>query len=251
MGEFEGKTVLITGGSSGMGLATARRLTEAGARVVITGRSRERLDDAVKELDAGEQVLAVASDVASTADLDRVTGEIHERFGTLDGVFANAGIALFGRGADASESDFDQVIGANFKGVFFTVQKALPLLADGGSVVLNASWLVHRGMAFTPLYSASKAAVLSLARTLAADLAPRGIRINSVSPGYIRTPMFDGISPTEEAREMARSQVALGRLGTGEDVAEAVLFLLSAKASYITGQDLQVDGGLITSIPLG
>lgn len=251
MGEFEGKTVLITGGSSGIGLSTARRLTEAGARVVITGRSRERLDGAVKELDAGDQVLAIAADAASTADLDRVMSEARARFGALDGVFANAGIAVFGRGADASEDDFDQVIGTNLKGVFFTVQKALPLLADGGSVVLNASWLVHRGMAFTPLYSASKAAVLSLARTLAADLAPRGIRINSVSPGYIKTPMFEGISSTAEAQEGARSQVALGRLGTGEDVAGAVMFLLSGGAAYITGQDLRVDGGLITSIPLG
>jgi NAD(P)-dependent dehydrogenase (short-subunit alcohol dehydrogenase family) len=250
MSEFEGKAVLITGGSSGIGLATAQRLLDVGARVVITGRSRERLDDAVKELDAGDRVLDVAADVASTADLDRLLAEVQQRFGQLDGVFANAGIALFGRGGDAAESDFDQVMGTNLKGVFFTVQKALALLADGGSIVLSASWLVHRGMAFTPLYSASKAAVLSLARTLAADLAPRGIRINSVSPGYIKTPMFDGISSTEEMREAARSQVALGRLGRPEDVADAVLFLLSQKASYITGHDLLVDGGLIHSIPL-
>lgn len=250
MTEFVGKTFLITGGSSGIGLGTARRLIDAGARVVLAARDRERLDAAAKELGAGDRVLAVATDVADTAALDRLFTEIQNRFDGLDGVFANAGVALFGLAADVTEADFDTVIGANLKGVYFTVQKALPLLADGSAIVLNASWLVHRGMAFTPLYSASKAAVLSLARTLAAGLAGRGIRINSVSPGYIRTPMFDGISSTEEAREFARAQVALGRLGTPEDVAEAVLFLLSARSSYITGQDLLVDGGLIRSIPM-
>jgi NAD(P)-dependent dehydrogenase (short-subunit alcohol dehydrogenase family) len=251
MGEFEGRTVLITGGSSGIGLGTAKRLVEAGADVVLAARDGGRLDKAVKELDAEEHVLAVPADVADTGDLDRVVSAARDRFGRLDGVFANAGVAVFGRGADASEADFDQTVGVNLKGVFFTIQKALPLLADGGAIVVNASWLTHRGMAFTPLYSASKAAVQSLARTLAADLAPRGIRVNSVSPGFIQTPMFDGISPTEQAREGARGQVPLGRLGQPADVADAVLFLLSARASYVTGQDLLVDGGLIRSIPLG
>jgi NAD(P)-dependent dehydrogenase (short-subunit alcohol dehydrogenase family) len=251
MGEFEGKTVLITGGSSGIGLGTAQHMIEAGANVVLAARTSERLDTAVKELDAGDRVLGVTTDVSDTGDLDRLIATTKERYGSLDGVFANAGVAVFGRGADAAEADFDQVIGTNLKGVFFTIQKALPLLADGGAIVVNASWLTHRGMAFTPLYSASKAAVQSLARTLAADLAPRGIRINSISPGFIQTPMFDGISPTEEAREGARGQVPLGRLGQPGDIAEAVAFLLSDRASYITGQDLLVDGGLIHSIPLG
>ena len=250
MTEFEGKTVLITGGSSGIGLGTAQRLVSAGANVVIAGRDTGRLDTAVKTLDAGDQVLAVPADVAEVADIDRLIAAVQERFGTLDGVFANAGTAVFGLSAGVTEEDFDQLVGTNFKGVFFTVQKALPLMSEGGSVVMNASWLVHRGMAFTSVYSATKAAVLNLARTLAADLATRGIRINTVSPGYIKTPMFEGISSTEEMQEGARSQVALGRLGGSEDVADAVAFLLSARASYITGQDLLVDGGLIRSIPL-
>jgi NAD(P)-dependent dehydrogenase (short-subunit alcohol dehydrogenase family) len=251
MTEFAGKTVLITGGGSGIGLGTAQRLVDAGAQVVIAGRDGDRLDAAVKTLDAGDRVLAVPADVALLDDIDRLVTVIEERFGTLDGVFANAGTALFGLSGDVTEADFDQLIGTNLKGVFFTVQKALTLMGTGGSVVLNASWLVHRGMAFTPLYSASKAAVLNLARTLAADYALKGIRINSVSPGYIKTPMFEGISSTEEMQEGARSQVALGRLGTPEDVADAVAFLLSPRSSYITGQDLLVDGGLIRSIPLG
>lgn len=250
MTEFQGKTVLITGGGSGIGLGTAQRLVDAGANVVIAGRDADKLDTAEKQLDAGDQVLTVPTDVASLDELDRLFARIQERFGSLDGVFANAGIAVFGPIEAVTEDDFDQLVGVNLKGVFFTVQKALPLLTSGGSVVLNASWLTYRGMAFTPVYSATKAAVLNLTRTLASGLAGRGIRINSVSPGYIKTPMFEGISSTEEMQEGARSQVALGRLGLPEDIADAVTFLLSPQSSYITGQDLLVDGGLIRSIPL-
>jgi NAD(P)-dependent dehydrogenase (short-subunit alcohol dehydrogenase family) len=188
--------------------------------------------------------------VARTGDIDRLMRQVRQRFGRLDGVFANAGIGLFGRCAELTEADFDQLIGTNLKGVFFTVQKALPLLVDGGSVVLNASWTLHRGMAVASLYSASKAAVLNLARTLAADLGDRGIRVNSISPGYIVTPMFDAVTGSAEGRELARSQVVLGRLGQPDDIADVVLFLLSARASYVTGQDLVVDGGLTSSVPL-
>lgn len=250
MTEFEGKTVLITGGGSGMGLATARRLLDAQAKVVLAGRNSERLDAAVKELDSGDRVLAVPTDVARTDELDNLMTQIQKRFGRLDGVFANAGVAPFARSADVTEADFDHIIGINFKGAFFTVQKALPLLADGGAVVLNSSWLVHRGMAVTSVYAASKAAVLNLAHTLAADLAGRGIRVNSVSPGYVVTPMFEAIATTEEMRGALRGQVALGRLGEAADIADAVLFLLSPRAGYITGQELLIDGGLIRSIPL-
>ncbi|MFC4533262.1 SDR family NAD(P)-dependent oxidoreductase [Sphaerisporangium dianthi] len=250
MAEFTGKTVLITGGGSGMGLATARRLVEAGASVVLAGRGEDRLEAAVKDLDAGDRVLAVPADVSSTGDLDRLISRVRERFDGLDGVFANAGVAGFARSGDVTEDDFDALVGVNFKGVYFTIQKSLPLLRDGGSVVINGSWLTHRGLAFTSVYAATKAAVVNLARTLAPDLGVRGIRVNAISPGYIVTEMFESISTTEEAQEECRSHVALGRLGAAADVADAAYYLLSSRASYITGQELVVDGGLTTSVPL-
>ncbi|MQS06674.1 SDR family NAD(P)-dependent oxidoreductase [Streptomyces alkaliphilus] len=249
MTDFSSKTYLITGGGSGIGLATARRLLDEGANVVIVGRGADRLDAAVKELDSGDRVLAVTADVARPTDLDGVVERVRERFGELHGVFANAGIGLNARTADVTEEDFDRVVGTNFKGAFFTVQKALPLLAEGSSVVLNASWLVHRGMGPGSVYAASKAAVLNLPRTLAPDLADRGIRVNAVTPGHIRTEMFDAVAPVEEAREFFRGQVALGSLGTPRDIAETVLFLLSPRAAYITGQEFVVDGGLVGSVP--
>jgi NAD(P)-dependent dehydrogenase (short-subunit alcohol dehydrogenase family) len=249
MTDFDGKNVLVTGGGSGIGLATARLLVEAGARVVIAGRNADRLNTAVKALDADDRVLAVPTDVSRLADLDRLCAQVRERFGQLHGVFANAGIGLNARTADITEADFDQVVGTNFKGAFFTVQKALPLLAEDSSVVLNASWLVHRGMAMGSLYAASKAAVLSLAQTLAPDLAGQRIRVNTITPGHIRTEMFDGVTGNDQVREFFRGQVALGRLGRPEDIADVVLFLLSSRSSYITGQELVVDGGLVGSVP--
>lgn len=249
MAEFDGRTVLITGGGSGMGLATARRLVSAGARVVLAGRTLERLSVALKDLDAGERAIGVPADVRDDADLDRLMDVVERRCGGLDGVFANAGVALFALSAAVTATEYDTVFDTNLKGVFYTIQKSLPLLSDGGAIVVNGSWLVHRGLAFTPVYAASKAAAVNLVRTLAADLARRGIRVNAVSPGYVVTEMFTSIADTEEAQEAARSQVPLGRLGRPEDVAEAVAFLLSARAAYITGQELLVDGGLITSVP--
>lgn len=252
---FHDRAVLITGGTSGMGLATARLLLESGAHVVITGRDDARLGRAARELDGvsdhGARLSAVRADSADLADLDRLADLVRERHGRLDGVFANAGTGVFQRSGEVAEQDFDRSVDVNFKGVFFTVQKTLPLLdaAGGGSIVINASWTLHRGPAVAPVYAATKAAVHNLARTLGSDLAGRGIRVNSVSPGYIVTEMFHAANPDPASHEAIRSQVPLGRLGRAEDVAETVAFLLSPRSSYITAQDIAVDGGLVTAVP--
>ncbi|MFI0357407.1 glucose 1-dehydrogenase [Actinomadura sp. 9N407] len=245
---FDGKIALITGGTSGMGLATARRLLAEGAEVVITGRDKTRLDAAVEELDGGDRVLAVRGDVANLADLDTLTAAIRNRYGRLDVVFANAGAASFQPNGEVTEADFDRLVDINFKGVFFTLQKTVPLLSDHGAIVINASWTLHRGLAGASVYAATKAAVHNLSYTFAGELAPRRIRVNSVSPGYIETPMFHSEVPAEDHAGVVAG-VAAGRLGTAEDVADAVAFLASREASYINGQDLIIDGGLVATVP--
>jgi NAD(P)-dependent dehydrogenase (short-subunit alcohol dehydrogenase family) len=253
--DFHDRVVLITGGTSGIGLATARLLLERGAHVIVTGRDETRLERAAQHLDAsageGKRLLTVRADVGDLSNLDRLSAAISERHGRLDGVFANAGIGVFQHAADVTEADFDRSVDVNFKGVFFTVQKMLPLLeaAGGGSVVLNASWTLHRGLATLPVYAATKAAVHNLARTLASDLAPSGIRVNSISPGYIVTEMFLEFTPDPVEHEAIRQLVPLKRLGQGEDIAEAAAFLLSARSSYVTAQDIAVDGGLVNASP--
>ncbi|MEU3186717.1 SDR family oxidoreductase [Streptomyces sp. NPDC006923] len=247
--------LLVTGGTSGIGLATVRHLLESGARVVVTGRDNERLMTACEQLedvsDRGSRLLPVRTDAADLAGVDTLMREIGERYGRLDGLFANAGSGIFKTIHDTDEDDFDELVAVNFKGVFFTVKKALPLLrqAGGGSIVLNASWTLHRGMVPAAVYAATKAAVHNLARSLGTDLAHEGIRVNSVSPGYIRTPMYDLFVPGEAGREATAAAVPAGHNGTPEDIAHTVGFLLSPRSRYIVGQDVVIDGGLVMGLP--
>lgn len=246
MTRYLDKIALVTGGTSGMGLATARRLIGEGAQVVITGRDPLRLHAAVTDLGPGAR--GIVADVTDLSALDTLMADIRAHHGRLDVVFANAGVGIFKPSREITEADFDETVAVNFKGVFFTVQKALPLVPAGGAVVLNASWTLHRGVDVLSVYSAAKAAVHNLARTLAADLAPRGIRVNSISPGYIDTPMYPEAELPEPVATAARDRVPLRRFGRAGEVADAVAFLASAEASYINGQDLIIDGGLVGSM---
>jgi NAD(P)-dependent dehydrogenase (short-subunit alcohol dehydrogenase family) len=247
MSRFNDKVAVVTGGSSGIGLATARRFIADGARVVITGRNQEALDAAVAKL--GDRAKGVRGDVANLGDLDRLFAWVREQYGRVDVLFANAGIAPLVPSDAVTEEHFDTLFDTNVRGLFFTVQKALPLLAEGASVVLNASVVAQSGLPNTSIYSATKAAVRSLGRTLAAELAPRGIRVNVVSPGLIETPFWGkvGLSRDEVDAfgEQVVQQTPLGRPGKPEEIAATVAFLASDDASYFTGADLVADGGMI------
>jgi NAD(P)-dependent dehydrogenase (short-subunit alcohol dehydrogenase family) len=241
-----GKVAVVTGGSSGIGLAAAKRLASEGAHVFVTGRRKKELDAAAGQI--GRNATAVVGDVANLADLDRLYETVRTQKGRVDVLFANAGMGEFAPLGEISEEHFDRTFGTNVKGLVFTVQKALPLMPDGGSIVLNASVAGVKGFAAFSVYSATKAAVRSFARTWTSDLKARRIRVNVVSPGPIDTPILDGLFPTKEALEDFRTGVTaavpLGRRGTPEDVANAVLFLASDESSYVAGAELFVDGGM-------
>lgn len=240
-GKLSGKVALVTGGSSGIGLATARRFVEEGARVYITGRREAELAAAAGSIGAG--VTAVRGDVSDLADLDRLYARIGEEQGRLDVVFANAGLGEFAPLGEVTEAHFDKIFGVNVKGLVFTVQKALPLLPDGASVILNASIVSVKGMPNFSVYSASKAAVRSFARTWSVDLRGRRIRVNALSPGFIPTPAYEYLGITDETVEAAVGSIPLGRTGTSEEIAKAALFLASDDSSYVSGIELFVDGG--------
>jgi NAD(P)-dependent dehydrogenase (short-subunit alcohol dehydrogenase family) len=246
MKRLEGKVAVVTGGNSGIGLAAAIRLQQEGAKVAISGRSRKTLDEAVKTI--GNGVLAVQSDVAKLSDVDKLFAEVSRKLGKIDVLFVNAGVATFAALADTSESAYDNLFDINIKGAYFTIQKALPFLNDGASIILNTSVADSTGTVGASAYSATKAALRSLARTAAAELVGRGIRVNAVAPGPIVTPIFGKTGLSQEAiDEFAKgitAKVPMKRLGQPEEIAGVVAFLASQDASYITGVEINVDGGL-------
>jgi NAD(P)-dependent dehydrogenase (short-subunit alcohol dehydrogenase family) len=235
--KLEGKVAVITGGNSGIGLATARRFVAEGAHVFITGRRQAKLDEAVRQI--GRNVTGVRGDVSHLTDLDRLFATVKQQRGQFDVLFANAAVSDFAPLGEITEEHFDRVFNINVKGLLFTVQKALPLFTDGGSIILNASIVASKGIEALSVYSATKAAVRSFARCWTMDLRRRKIRVNTISPGPIETPSFD----KSGKREQAVAAVPMGRIGTPDELANAAVFLASDDSSYVTGIELCVDGG--------
>jgi NAD(P)-dependent dehydrogenase (short-subunit alcohol dehydrogenase family) len=239
--KLAGKVALITGGNSGIGLATAKQFVKEGAYIFITGRRETELAAAAKEIRGN--VTAIPGDVSNLDDLDRLFAGIRREKGKLDIVFANAGIGPRTPLGTITEEDYNSIFNANVKGLLFTVQKALPLMPDGASIILNASVVASKGFADWSVYSATKAAVRSFARTWTADLKARRIRVNVLSPGYIDTPPWRSIEAAEQRIQALSKTVPLGRFGTADETAKAVVFLASDDSSYIAGTELFVDGG--------
>ena len=239
------KSAVITGGNSGIGLATAQRFVQEGAYVFITGRRQNELDTAVRQI--GKNVTGVQGDVSNLVDLDRLYATVKQQKGRIDVLFANAGIIELAPLGSITESHFDKMFSINVKGLLFTVQKALPLFQDGGSIILTSSVGGSKGYEGSTVYSATKAAIRSFARSWTVDLKHRKIRVNAVSPGPIDTPMTSGMVQNEEMGEQLKTNlvntVPLGRMGNPDEVAKAVAFLASDDSSYITGIELFVDGG--------
>jgi len=246
MEKLQGKVAVITGGSSGIGLATAQRFVDEGAYVFITGRRQSELDAAAKQI--GKNVTGVQGDVSNIADLDRLYATVKQQKGRIDVLFANAGIIELAPLGSITESHFDKIFNINVKGLLFTVQKALPLFQDGGSIILTGSIGGSKGYEGSDVYGATKAAIRSFARSWTVDLKHRKIRVNAISPGPIETPMTSSMVQSEELGEQLKTNlvnaVPLGRMGSPDEVAKAVLFLASDDSSYVTGIELFVDGGM-------
>jgi NAD(P)-dependent dehydrogenase (short-subunit alcohol dehydrogenase family) len=245
MGQLDGKTAVVTGGTTGIGLAAARRLASEGAHVFITGRRKPELDAAVESI--GARVTGVQGDVSVPEDVDRLYETVRSAGRRVDVLFANAGGGSLATLEQVTEEHFDQTFDINVKGVVFTVQKALPLLTDGASIILPGSTAATSGSEAMGVYAASKAAVRSFARTWANELKGRGIRVNAIAPGPTDTPGISGAAPEEQAAQLKQAmaaQVPLGRMGRPEEIADAVLFLASSQSSFITGSNLYADGGL-------
>jgi NAD(P)-dependent dehydrogenase (short-subunit alcohol dehydrogenase family) len=246
-GKLEGKIALVTGGSSGIGFATAKEFISEGAFVYVTGRRQTELDAAVATL--GKQAKGIRADASRLSDLDSLYGQIRGEKGRLDVLFVNAGGGSFAPLGEITEEQYDETFNTNVKGVLFTVQKALPLILAGGAIILNASIVSVQGVPNFSIYSATKAAVRSFARGWTNDLKDRNIRVNVVSPGPIDTPGLSGLAETEEQQQALYAQLAskvpLGRLGRPEEIAKAVVFLASGDASFIAGIELFVDGGAV------
>jgi NAD(P)-dependent dehydrogenase (short-subunit alcohol dehydrogenase family) len=245
MKRLEGKVAVVTGGNSGIGLAAAKRLHDEGARVAISGRSQQTLDEAVKHI--GEGTLAVQSDVSKLPEIDKFFAAVAQKFGKIDVLFANAGIAAFFPFESTSEQKYDEMFDINTKGAYFTVQKALPHLNDGASVILNTSVVSHEGLPMGSVYAGTKAAMRSFTRSMAAALVDRKIRVNAVAPGPIATPLVNRVGLSQQQiDEFSKAMIAtvpMKRFGAPEEVAGAVAFLASSDASYITGVEIDVDGG--------
>jgi NAD(P)-dependent dehydrogenase (short-subunit alcohol dehydrogenase family) len=251
MEKLQNKTAVITGGNSGIGFATAKELIAQGAKVLITGRKQNFVDSAAKEIGA----TGFVSDQSNLEDIDKLVAEVTRQFGSVDILFINAGIAAFAPLGSIEEEQFDSVVGTNFKGALFTLQKFLPLLKEGSSVIFLSSVNAYTGMPNTCVYAASKAALNSLMRTAAYELSAKGIRVNAVCPGPVNTPIFGKVGLPEEALQQFAGailqRVPLKRFGTPEDIAKLVAFISSDDASFITGSEYVIDGGLNLNSVIG
>jgi NAD(P)-dependent dehydrogenase (short-subunit alcohol dehydrogenase family) len=245
MNRLTGKTAVITGGNSGIGFSTAELFLREGANVIITGRRSDAVKEAVDKL--GPNAFGIVNDAGKMEDVRKLALQVKDFTNTVDILFANAGVGLFAPFNDTTEELFDSNLNINFKGVFFTVQGLLPLIPDGGSIILNSTILVHSGLETTAAYSASKGAVLSLGKTLAVELAVRNIRVNSISPGPIETPIYSKLGMQEEALQQfaagVQAKVPLKKFGSSREVANVALFLASDDSSFMTGAEVAVDGG--------